>query len=77
MTDTDAVLINTEDQSLICYSFVSLKVCKEGKQKPIRGGSGNTEKLPRWTYVALQRLGERQGKWKFMSTEQYREPTDP
>lgn len=43
MTDTDAVLINTEDHSLICYSFVSLKVCKEGKQKSIQADSRNRD----------------------------------
>lgn len=40
---TDAMPINTQDHSPICYSFVSLKVCKEGKQKSICADSRNTE----------------------------------
>lgn len=62
MTDTDAVLINTEDHSIICCSSVSLKVRKEGKKKSIHADCGNTEKLQRWTYTKGWGRGNKNGK---------------
>lgn len=66
MTDTDAVLINTEDHSLIFCGSVSLKVRKGGKKKSIHADRGNTEKLQRWTHGTVQVLGERKQKWKIV-----------
>lgn len=58
---------------LICYSFVSLKVCKERMQKSTHADSRNTKKLLRFTYTALRRLGERQGKRKTIKNPQTHE----
>jgi len=61
VTDTGAVLINTEDHSLICYSFVSLMVWEEGKQKSIHARGRNMEKLQRWTLHSSPTAGGEAG----------------
>lgn len=63
MTGTDAVLINSEDHSLISSSFVFLKVCKIGKKKSMHADHRDTKELRRWTGATAQRLRERQQKW--------------